>query len=156
MLTIAILVAACATPEPDGPDPLVSPLNSPVQAPLSLLDSLGLPAPQPGTGAVIGRLVSNSENGPPYTGGDLYLGTHIEADQPGLDPIIAFTEGVDPKAVIYNPDGTFAFTDIVPGSYSLIFWTPISSFVIEDPEGNSIRIDVEADKTLNLKLIVGP
>jgi len=114
----------------------------------------GPPPPRPGTGVVIGQLVSASQTGFPFTAQDLYLGRLIPAKQPNAEPAVAFTYGVDPGTTVRNPDGTFAFTDVVPGTYALIIWTPGSSFVIEVPEGGLIKVVVEADKTTDLGIVV--
>jgi hypothetical protein len=112
------------------------------------------PTPRPGTGVVIGKLVSASQTDFPYTAQDLYLGRMIPAAQPNAEPAVAFTYGDDPGTTVRYPDGTFAFTDVVPGTYVLLIWTPGNSFVIEAPEGGLIKVVVEADKTTDLGNVV--
>lgn len=114
------------------------------------------PTPSPGTGVVIGQIESTSQTGYSYTAQDLYLGKLLPANQPGAEPAITFTYGIDPTTTVRNTDGTFAFTDIVPGIYVLIIWTPVSSLVIEAPEGGLIKVIVETDKTTDLGIVILP
>ncbi len=112
------------------------------------------PTPRPGTGTVVGKLDWGAQENPPYNAQDLYLGRLIRASQLDVAQAVSFTYGVDPQTAIHNPDGTFAFTDIPPGSYALVIWTPGFSFVIENPEGGLITVTVEADKTTDLGMII--
>jgi hypothetical protein len=112
------------------------------------------PTPRPGTGVVIGQLVSSSKTDFPYTAQDLYLGRLIPATQSDAEPAVAFTYGDDPGTTVRNPDGTFAFTDVVPGTYALLIWTSGSSFAIQAPGGGLTKVVVEADKTTDLGTVV--
>lgn len=152
-LIAVLLLAACDAP---APGPIVSPLNSPAPTSANVAGPLEYPTPQPGRGAVIGRLVSGSQDGPGYVGGDLYLGSLIPGSDPNAQPVVAFTQNVDPKAVVYLPDGRFAFTDITPGEYALVVWNPVASFVIEAPAGGALKVSVRADATTDLGTLVVP
>jgi len=88
--------------------------------------------------------------------GDLFLGKLIPADQPGAPPAVAFSEQTDLRASVRNSDGTFAFSDIAPGTYALIVWTPLTSFVIEAASGGLLKAVVEADRTNDLGTVVIP
>jgi len=112
------------------------------------------PPPQPGTGAVIGRLDLSSQANMPYNAKDLYLGTLVPANQPNMPPVISFTYGVDPQTVVHESDGRFAFTNVPPNTYVLIVWTPIGGFPIEPPEGGFIKVVVDAGKVTDLGTIV--
>jgi hypothetical protein len=114
------------------------------------------PTPNPGTGVIIGQIKSSTQGGYSYTAQDLYLGKLIPANQPDAEPAVSFTYGVDPSTSVRNPDGTFAFTDVVPGTYVLIIWTPVTSFVIISPEGGLIKVIVEPDKTTDLGTVILP
>ncbi|MDE3091544.1 MAG: hypothetical protein KGJ80_19415 [Chloroflexota bacterium] len=116
--------------------------------------SLNYASPRPGTGAVIGRLDLSSQDGNQrYTAQDLYLARSVEANMPGIPPAIAFSYSTDPHTVAYDSTGRFVFSDVPPGNYVLIVWHPGLSFVIESPEGGAFRIDVEANKTIDLGTI---
>jgi len=110
-----------------------------------------------GKGGVIGRLVAGSADGPGYVGGDLYLGSLIPASDPQAQPMVSFSENVDPKAGVYQSDGNFVFGNIQPGEYALVVWNPVSSFVVELPDGGGmIRVKVEPNTITNLDTIVIP
>jgi hypothetical protein len=112
------------------------------------------PTPSLGTGVVIGKLSSSSQTNFPYTAQDLYMGRLIPATQPNMEPAVAFTYGEDPATTVHNSDGTFAFTDVVPGTYALLIWTPGTSFVVEAPKGGLIKVVVETNKTTDLGTVV--
>jgi hypothetical protein len=114
------------------------------------------PTPNPGSGVVIGKVAPPSKPGYHFTGQDLYLGTLLPADQPNSEPAVTFTFGTDPGTTVHNPDGTFAFTDVAPGTYVLLVWAPENSFVVKSPEGGLIKVFVEKDKVTDLGKIILP
>jgi hypothetical protein len=114
------------------------------------------PTPRPGTGVVIGKVAPASKTGYHYSAQDLYLGKLLPAGQPDAQPAVSFTFGTDPGTTVHNPDGTFAFTNIVPGTYVLIIWAPENSFVVKLPEGGLIKVVIEKDKVTDLGNIVLP
>jgi hypothetical protein len=114
------------------------------------------PPPRLGTGVVIGKVAPPSQTGFHFSAQDLYLGKLLPAMQPNAKPAISFTFGVDSGTTVHNPDGTFAFTDVVPDTYVLIIWTPENSFVIDSPEGGFIKVIVEMDKITDLGDVVLP
>ena len=114
------------------------------------------PKPKLGTGTVIGKVNYPSTAGFHFTSKDLFLGKLIYSNQSNMDPIISFTYGVDPGTKINRSDGTFAFTDVAPGPYILIFWTPENSKVMKSPEGDLINVAVEMDKITDLGSVVFP
>jgi hypothetical protein len=151
-LAVGLLLSCDST----SPAPTVSPLGSPVAAQNNASSPISFPPPLAGFGAATGRLVAGSADGPGYQGGDLYLGTFIAGSDPNAQPMIAFSEGSDPKAVVHNPDGTFAFTNVPPGTYALVSWTPVNSFVLESPGSGAIKVEIKADQTTDLGTIVVP
>ena len=90
------------------------------------------------------NLHRNSDNGKPYIN-PLYLSKTVEASQEGFPPIVAFSEETDPKA-IQNSKGQFIFTDITPGKYALILWSPVGSFPIQDKNNQGEYLIFEVDK----------
>jgi hypothetical protein len=101
-------------------------------------------------------MVASSTDGPAFQGGDLYLATFIQANQPEAKPVIAFSEGQNPKATNQIIDGTFVFTDVTPGEYALVVSNPYNSFVVEEPGGGSKLVTVQADQVNDLGTIVIP
>jgi hypothetical protein len=114
------------------------------------------PKPQPGTGVIIGMVASPSKKGFHFSSQDLYLGKLLPAGQPDGQPAVSFTFGADPGTTVNNPDGTFAFTNVFPGTYVLLVWTPENNFVIKSPEGGLIKVVVEKDKIADLGKISLP
>ncbi len=147
---IATAVAALALSACNSTDstlPLASPLSSPLAKPASL----SYAKPSVGKGGATGRLVSMA-NGQElgYVGGDLYLGAFLPGSKADAPPMVAFSTDSDPKAVVYQTDGQFAFTDIAPGTYTLIVWNPNTSFVVERPGQGAVKVVIEPDKTIDL------
>jgi hypothetical protein len=161
----AALLSACNPSEPAAPNASLSATtssaslskSSPLSSPLAKLGVLSFTQPSAGKGGITGRLVSKL-NGyeTPYIGGDLYLGSFLAADKPDAPPVVAFSVEIDPKAVVYQADGQFAFTNIQPGTYTLIVWNPENSFVVEQPGIGAVKVVVEADKVIELGTIAIP
>ena len=128
----------------------------PQQAIATELPPFATPAPESGKGAVVGRLVASSTDGPGYMGGDLYLGSLIPASDPQAKPMVSFSENVDPKAGVYRSDGRFAFNNVPPGNYALVVWNPVTSFVVETPNSGMVQVKVEPGKVTDLGAIVIP
>jgi hypothetical protein len=150
-------VTSTPVPVTPPPSPLTSPLPTLRPAATAVVPPVARPVSGAGKGGVIGRLVAGSPDGQGYVGGDLYLGSLIPASDPQAQPMISFSENVDPKAGVYQSDGNFAFGDIQPGEYALIVWNPVSSFVVELPNGGGmVRVKVEPDAISNLGTIVIP
>jgi hypothetical protein len=111
------------------------------------------PQSRPGTGTVIGRLDLTSQKDAQYNAQDLYLGRLVPAGLPNMSPAVSFSYDTDPKTVVHDADGTFAFIDVPPGTYALLVWTPGISFVIQSSPSEPFQVNVEADKTTDLGLI---
>jgi hypothetical protein len=154
IISVALLTACDVSQPTQLASPLASPVSSVVLTPSALVKGKDYPAPQAGTGAVIGRLVAESADGSGYVGGDLYLARLVSASDPNQPPLVAFTQESDPKAVVYKADGTFAFTDIAPGKYALVVWNPTTSFVVESQAGDLTLVSVDADKITDVGNIV--
>ncbi|NJM42185.1 MAG: hypothetical protein HC853_16265 [Anaerolineae bacterium] len=117
---------------------MASPLNSPL--PNNAPDGLDYPKPSAGKGAITGRLVTmlnGLETG--YKGGDLYLGVFFAGSKADAPLMVSVSPDTDPKAVVYGNDGRFAFTDIAPGTYTLVVWNPTTSFVVEKPGEGAVK-----------------
>jgi hypothetical protein len=72
----------------------------------------------------------------PLEPGDLFVITML--------PTTAPQTGVDTQ-------GYFAFSDVEPGTYALVFWTPMNSWVISDPETEeAILVTVNAGEITDL------
>jgi hypothetical protein len=111
-----------------------------------------IPKPGEDAGVVTGKLLTPDENGEPYLA-TIYLARTVEADQEGFPPLIAFSEETDPKAV-QDSSGQFVVAEVPPGTYALIIWTPVTSIVIEETEGEDyLLFEVKAGEVTDLGII---
>lgn len=113
---------------------------------------LAIPEPEDQTGVVVGKLLTQGENGEPYLA-TLYLARTVDADQEGFPPLIAFSEETDPRAV-QDSSGQFVFSEVPPGTYALIIWTPVTSNVIEETDSDEyLLFEVKAGEVTDLGII---
>jgi hypothetical protein len=111
---------------------------------------LDLPAPKSGYATIGGVIVNEGTNQPPPES-LLYLAPLLYSDQ-GL-PVVSLDRQTDPVAILPSR-GLFVFENVEPGEYSLVFFTPDYSFLIEDKDsGNSLILTVTADEVLDLDLL---
>jgi hypothetical protein len=153
ILTILVmLLSACNANTPAIP--LSSPLGSPLAQPSVVLSYA---KPSAGKGAATGRLVTQA-NGQEigYLGGDLYLAGFLAGSKSDAPPIVSFSVDINPKAVVYQADGQFAFTDIAPGTYTLVVWNPATSFIVENPGKGAVVVVIEPDKVAEIGKILIP
>lgn len=153
ILTLVVLfLSACNASAP------AIPLNSPLGSPLDASPSaLSYAKPGAGKGAATGRLFTRAnglELG--YVGGDLYLGGFLAGSKSDAPPIVSFSVDSNPKAVVYQADGQFAFTDIAPGTYTLVLWSPATSFIVENPGKGAVTVVIQPDKVTELGSILIP
>jgi len=114
-----------------------------------------IPTPTSETGVVIGQLLTAGSHGQPYLA-TLYLATFVypigNSDAP---PLISFSEKTSIRGVQDPKTGYFYFSDVPPGKYSIIIWTPVMSMPLRDPKtGSEISFEVKAGKVTNLGLII--
>jgi hypothetical protein len=152
ILAMAVMfLSACNATTP------AMPLTSPLSSPLALSSSLSFAKPNAGKGAATGRLitmVNGQETG--YVGGDLFLAGFLVGSKPEAPPMVSFSVDSSPKAVMYQADGQFAFTNIAPGTYTLIVWNPSTSFIVENPGKGAVTVVIEADKVTKVDNILVP
>jgi len=158
LLLLTILLAGCGgadeTPIP-SPSSSVSPLtqSSPVQPP-----SLGsgppvVAPPASGLGSAVGRLLDYETGQATTQELPLYLGTLVPME-PGDTFVISMSPTNAPMTLM-NVDGYFVFSDIEPGTYALVFWTPMSTWVFSNSETQeSVVITFEANQITELGEII--
>ena len=149
---IIVFLSACNSSTPALP--LTSPLGSPLNSSPS---ALSYAKPGAGKGAATGRLFTRSnglEIG--YVGGDLYLAGFLAGSRSDAPPIVSFSVDSNPKAVVYQADGQFAFTDIAPGTYTLVLWSPATSFIVENSDKGAVTVVIQPDKVTEIGSILIP
>lgn len=120
-------------------------------------DEITIPPLKNELGIVTGRLVANSDRTDPYLATSIYLGKAIEANLTDYPPLISLDTTSDPLAV-QAKNGDFIFSDVEPGIYGLIIWSPFSQTVIQNPDkdGFPLLVEVMPGKIKNLGVIVLP
>lgn len=111
-----------------------------------------IPTPSEGLSIVTGLLLIDGEESRPYIS-VLYLGSTLKSSDPSFPPMIALSESDDPQAMQDPLTGRFLFTDVKPGTYALVIWTPASSFPILDETGQHLLIEVQAGEVKDLGVI---
>ena len=125
------LQAAIATP------------SSPASATESVAAPTSIPRPSQDEGAITGRLVDHI-SGAPAREMVIYLGQLSPVTIGGSDShLITVLPSSSPRSAT-DEQGYFAFGDIEPGTYAMIVWSPVNSWVVSDPEtGLDILVTVE-------------
>lgn len=121
------------------------------------LTTLTIPTPRMETGVVHGKLIALNDD-QPYLAPSLYLGLVLEPDNQSEGAPILTSVSIDDDPIAEQAlDGTFLFRDVQPGKYGLIFWTPMSVFLVEDEKtGVPVFVDVEAGQAYDLGTIYLP
>ena len=70
----------------------------------------------------------------------IYLGERLPLS-PGDQYAITIQQNSSPHVEI-DLSGYFAFTDVKPGTYALVLWTPIKSQVIANPKDPTKELEV--------------
>ena len=122
----------------------ISPLTSPTE-------SVPTPVPTPSAdkGAIIGRFLDSKTGEPPRTVMPVFLG-ELSPLSPGDSFVITMLPTSAPQTEV-DAQGYFAFADVEPDTYAMVFWTPVNSWVISDPETEeAILVTVKAGKITDL------
>jgi len=128
--------------------------ESPVPTPIP--EATPLPKPESGTGSVSGALIwFLQDNQISATAATLYLAPVLEADD-GIPRLASLDTETDPMTVT-DEFGRFAFLNLKPGRYVLIYSIPgFKEFMLNERgnEGRDLFIVIEADKITELDPIV--
>ncbi len=123
-----------------------------VSTPEYYVTQLVVPTPVDGKAVVTGVLLVEGEAGKPYMA-TLYLASTIPPSTPDYPPLIAFSEQSDQLGIQDVDTGRFLFTDVAPGQYAIIIWTPFGGTPLVDESGNSILITVNSGEVKDLGII---
>jgi hypothetical protein len=123
----------------------ISPLPSPTATYASPIPVL---TPNLTQGTITGRLI-HSVSGAPIDDQVIYLGDLLPME-PSPAYLIIMKQRESPNTIT-DKEGWFIFSNLTPGTYALILWTPGKSKVIIDIETNKeLLVTVEAGKITNL------
>lgn len=163
---LALAAAGCAgqaTPTPATTEVVITPLlngypgQAAATATVAMTSTpLAVPTPTSDSAVVTGRLVYAGAEDKPFLA-SLYLGPALQADQPGVAPLISFSEQTDPLAVQAAGTGQFLFVNVPPGTYGMVLWNPASSRIVqENKTGETLLFTVEAGQLLDLGVVAIP
>jgi hypothetical protein len=157
VVAMPLLYSGCVSssiPPTPGPAQIPSPNFSPIATVASFTSPLPVevPSPAPGQSTVKGQLLSIDHK--PVTG-VLYLARAVQSNQPNYPPLIALSENTDPKAEVNDKTGSFAFSNVAPGSYALMLWGPLGSSILSRADsGDLILVEPKANETVDLGVVV--
>ena len=114
--------------------------------------NLVVPTPGNGKAIITGQLLLGGEDGKPYLA-TLYLASTVPPSTPDYPPLIAFSEQSDQLGVQDVETGRFLFTDVVPGQYAVVIWTPFGGNPLVDESGGSILFTVNPGEVKDLGII---
>ena len=147
-LFLAISVIGCSSGSmpPGNPYPDDRPRSAPSS--ISSFPSV-VPTPLETKGTIIGQLKGRIPGTSPE-GLVLYLGTLLPLT-PGPDYLI----NLDPKnapSTQLHADGRFIISNVAPGQYALILWTPRDSPFVPDPNNpeKELIVNIEPGKIIDI------
>lgn len=113
---------------------------------------LPLVLPRSDTGlATVGGIVIDAKTRRARDESIIYLGELIHTDKEL--PVIRLDKQLAPFAIIEG-NGEFAISNVAPGDYALVFFTPEYSFLLEDEDsGESIIVSIEEGDVIDIGLI---
>jgi hypothetical protein len=123
-----------------------------VSTPDYFVTQLTVPTPVSGKAVVTGQLLIGGEGGDPYMA-TLYLASTIPASTPEYPPLISFSEESDLRAVQDVDTGRFLFTDVTPGQYAIIVWTPLGGNPLLNEDGSTVMLTVSSGEVKDLGII---
>jgi hypothetical protein len=88
----------------------------------------------------------------PLAGADVFLGQLLGATDDNQSPVFGMDLKTAPHAVT-DQWGGFVFTDVVPGSYAVILWNPLSSTLAKSADGQVLKVTVESQQIENLGVL---
>jgi hypothetical protein len=120
----------------------------------SLPPATPTPTLAPDKGRVIGILqVREGETKKPVSNVNLYLGATVK-DSTGKDSYVGFDRLHDPRAIT-DDKGHFAFQNVTPGNYGLIFDNGFNSYFLNKPNTEEgYLVSVETGKEIDLGTLV--
>lgn len=146
LLILVIGLSACST-EPtlkvasDSPLAQTSPLVTPTAY---IAVPTPIPDPPPDKGAITGRFI-DYVSGEPAVEMVVYLGELSPLNIGDSESHVIMILPNSSPSTMTDRHGYFAFLNVEPGTYAMVMWTPVNSWVVSDPETKlGILVTVEA------------
>jgi hypothetical protein len=138
-------------PTPNRSTP-ISPYPEPTEDPVQpTWTPFSPPIPSEEKGVVIGQVL-DEVTGEPLVHNSMVLGEIIPL-KPAPNYSIGVHERSSPRA-FSDDEGRFAISDIPPGTYVLLVWTPFEATIVQDPETESdLLVEVSAGQSVELGII---
>lgn len=157
LLALAAVLAACgaaSTPTAGFESPLATPTPD-AASETAQPSPAAVISPQPGTGGAAGRIV-DSVTGQPVIDRALFLGTWstMTSKEGEESPFVVMLPSTSPQATV-DGEGNFSFSNVEPGDYGIVLWTPMQSFVAANPDTEQAYVvTIEPDQVTELGTIV--
>lgn len=148
MLFLVAVFSACS--EKDVPNLRNTSIPTQISNTLEHTPALNpvLPTPGKDTGVVTGYLISK-DTADPLSNMGVYLGEYIYLT-PGPDYLVTLRQEGSPHSAT-DGSGRFVITEVPPGDYPIIAWTPFSSYVVPDEKGESeLVVSVQAGQIIDV------
>ena len=128
-----------------------SPLPTPTPTPLP---PTPFPPPAPDKGSITGQLI-HFQTGEPLANTPIFLGQLSPlTTAEGLTHTITVLPASSPHTMT-DEQGYFSLLDVEPDTYALVIWTPVTSWVISDPDTqHEILVTVKAGEITDLGQVV--
>jgi len=151
-MTLCAITAAFCQRAPEFQNQFASPLASTVSSPLppkenALITEIPIPTSRPGLGTVTGKALHLT--GQPYQGAELFLATVLPSENESDTVLYGLDANSAPKAY-RQASGGFVFVNVPAGTYVLVAWNPVTSFVITNQTGEAVEVTVEANEIRDL------
>lgn len=88
-------------------------------------------------------------------GVDIFLGQFLGSTEDSKSPVFGMDLKTAPH-VVTDQWGRFAFSDITPGTYSVILWNPMTSLMAQSADGQALKVIVEPQKSVDLGVLSEP
>lgn len=159
VLLLTMLLVGCGTRGTtthgslESSPPQESPVPTPVESEVTEFVPTPVPTPPADKGAIVGRFVDFETGQPPEDAIPIVLGKLVPMSS-GDSAVITMSPSTSPQSII-DEHGYFAFLNVKPGTYAMVFWTPAESYVISDPETeDAILATVNAGEITDLGKMV--
>lgn len=120
--------------------------------PENFVNELNVPSPNNGLAIISGRLLKAGQSNIPYVSA-LYLAPVVTSDVPNQTPEIKFSLKSNQLAIQNILSGQFIFTDVSPGKYAIVMWTPGKSTFLNDSNGTPVIIEAKPDEVNDIGII---
>ncbi len=88
-------------------------------------------------------------------GTDVFLGQLLDSTDNSNSTVFGMDLKTAPH-VVTDQWGRFTFSDVTPGTYTIILWNPVTSTMAKSADGQALKVTVQAQKPVDLGVLVEP